>query len=90
MANSITAHAFHAAPAASTAGLLLSLASALPRNAAALRRRATALANRLQAPHSRALDRRASDLLAQLLTATDCAELAGYTEDGCLDSEWDA
>lgn len=81
------AHQF--APAASTSGLLISLANSLPGNAAALRRRATALADRLQAPHARALDRRASDLLAHLLDMTDCAELAGYAEDGLLDSDFD-
>lgn len=85
-----TATALHAAPAASTAHMLLGLAHTLPDNAAALRREAERLADRLQAPHALALDRRAAALLSQLLDATDCAELAGYPDEGLLDSDFDA
>lgn len=83
-----TAHAFHAAPAASTAGMLLSLANCLPRHAAALRRRSIALAGKLSRPHARALDTRASDLLAELLTLAD-GDLDGFAEDGLLDGSFD-
>jgi hypothetical protein len=79
------------APETSTAGLLLSLASALPSASSPLARRARAIAHRLSDGASeRALQRRAADLLAQLLTATDCEELAGYADPDCLDSEFDA
>lgn len=70
----------------STAGLLLSLSHACP--AKALRRRARALARRLARPHPRALETRASDLLADLLNAAD-ADLAGYPEDGVIDADFD-
>lgn len=78
-----------AALATSTAGLLLSLASALPRDARALERRARAVAARLGRPHGRALDHRASDLLAQLLTVAD-GDLDGFAEPDVLDAEFDA
>lgn len=73
----------------STAGLLLSLQASLPTQAP-LARRARAIAPRLNVRHSRALEDRAASLLAELLTATDCAELAGYSEDGLLDQEFDS
>lgn len=72
----------------STAGLLLSLQAALPAQAP-LARRARAIAPRLNVRHSRALEDRAASLLAELLTATDCAELAGYETEGCLDADFD-
>lgn len=84
-----TAHASRGAPEASTAGLLISLANSLPASARPLQRHARRLAARLQVPHGRSVDRRASDMLAVLLTAADCAELAGYAEEGLLDSEFD-
>lgn len=80
--------AFHSNPTASTAGLLTSLAHALPRDARTLRRRAIALADRLAHPHDRALDRRAADVLAQLLDAAD-GELDGYAEADILDADFD-
>jgi hypothetical protein len=43
----------------------------------------------LNRPHPRAVDRRASDLLAQLLDVTDCADAAGYDEDGLLSPSFD-
>lgn len=86
----MTAHASHIAPEASTAGLLLSLANSLPASAKPLQRHARHLAACLRIPHARSVDRRASDMLAMLLTAADCAELAGYPDDALIDSEFDA
>ncbi len=83
---SATHHA--AAPANSTAGLLLSLASSLPRNARSLERRARATAARLSRPHTRALDHRAGDLLALLLTAAD-GDMGEYPEEGLIDPDFD-
>lgn len=84
-----TAHTLHAAPATSTAGMLLSLANCLPRHAAALRRRANALASKLDRPHNRAVDDRAAALLAELLTLAD-GDLDGFAEPDCLDGDFDA
>lgn len=78
----------HTAPSASTSGLLISLANCLPRNAAALRRRSIALAGKLERPHARSLDARASDLLAQLLTLAD-GDTENFAEEGCLDGGFD-
>lgn len=72
----------------STPGLLLSLSAALP-GASPLRRQAAHLARQLNRPHPRALDRKASDLIAALLDATDCADAAEYAEDGLIDRAWD-
>jgi len=77
-----------ASPAVSTQGLLTSLAAALP-GASPLRRQAAHLARQLNRPHPRALDRKASDLLARLLDATDCADTAGYSTEGVLDPAFD-
>ncbi len=85
----MTAHASHTAPAASTAGLILSLAASLPRDARALRRRATAIAARLARPHARAVDNRAADTLALLLELAD-TDQSGFAEDNCLDLDFDA
>lgn len=71
----------------STAGLLLSLASAVPRSP--LSRQAKRIATKISQPHERYLDRKASDLLARLLDATDCAEAAGYSEEGVIDPDFD-
>lgn len=80
----------HTQPAVSTQGLLYSLAAELPAGNT-LARRARAVAARLsRRGHPRALEDRAASLLAQLLTATDCVELAGYETEGCLDPDWDA
>lgn len=74
----------------STAGMLLSLASALPSPNGPLARQARATAHRLsEGVATRALQRRAADLLAVLLTATDC-DLTGYEDPDCLSSDWDA
>lgn len=78
----------HASPAVSTQGLLSSLANSLP-GASPLRRQAAHLVRQLNRPHPRAVDRRASDLLAQLLDVTDCADAAGYDEDGLLSPSFD-
>jgi hypothetical protein len=72
----------------STPGLLLSLSAALP-GASPLRRQAAHVARQLNRPHPRALDRKASDLLARLLDATDCADAAGYSTDGVIDAAFD-
>jgi hypothetical protein len=69
-----------------TSGLILSLAHSLP-TSTALSRQARTIAKRLAAPHSPALDRRASDLLARLLTAAD-AGLA-WNDDALIDCEFD-
>ena len=74
----------------STAGLLLSLSHSLPNPGGPLARQARATAHRLsEGVATRALQRRAADLLAVLLTATDC-DLTGYEDPNCLDSEFDA
>ena len=78
----------HASPAVSTQGLIQSLTAALP-GASPLRRQAAHLVRQLNRPHPRELDRRASDLLARLLTATDCADAADYAEDGVIDRGFD-
>lgn len=75
-------------PAVSTQGLLTSLAAALP-GASPLRRQAAHLVRQLNRPHPRELDRKASDLIARLLTATDCADAAGYEEDGLISPDFD-
>lgn len=72
----------------STPGLLLSLSAALP-GASPLRRQAAHVARQLNRPHPRALDRKASDLLALLLDATDTPESAEYETDGVLDAQFD-
>ncbi len=77
-----------ASPAVSTQGLLTSLAAALP-GASPLRRQAAHVARQLNRPHPRALDRKASDLLARLLDATDCADAAGYSTEGVIDPAFD-
>lgn len=74
--------------AVSTQGLLTSLAAALP-GASPLRWQAAHLARQLNRPHPRALDRKASDLIVALLTATDCADAAGYSTEGVLDPGFD-
>jgi len=70
----------------STAGLLLSLAANLP--SSPLSRQARRIASKISRPHERQLDRKASDLLALLLTATDSDCL--YAEDGLLDPDFDS
>lgn len=75
----------HANTDPSTAGLLLSLASAIP--GTALARRARRTADALSHGASTTAQRHAADLLADLLTATD-PELA-YPEDGVLDEDFD-
>ena len=75
-------------PASSTVGLIQSLAAALP-DRSALRRQAAHLARQLNRPHPRAVDRKASDLLAALLTANDTPEAADYSEDGVIDRGFD-
>ncbi len=77
-----------ASPAVSTQGLLTSLAAALP-GTSPLRRQAAHLARQLNRPHPRALDRKASDLLALLLTETDVPESAEYDVDGLLSADFD-
>ena len=72
----------------STPGLLLSLSAALP-GASPLRRQAAHVARQLNRPHPRALDRKASDLLALLLDATDTPESAEYETEGVLDAQFD-
>lgn len=74
--------------AMSTAGLLTSLAHALP-DRSTLRRRAHQIANKLNRRHTRAVDAKAAELLALLLSATDTPELADYSEDGILDRGFD-
>ncbi len=73
---------------ASTQGLLLSLSAALP-GSSPLRRRAQRTAAKLSRRHPRTVDAIAAELLAQLLTATDTPELAGYAEDGVIDEDFD-
>lgn len=74
---------------ASTAALLLSLSHALPNPYNPLARRARALAVRLgDGCRDRALERRAADLLAALLDASDVG--MALEADGLLDSEFDA
>jgi len=75
-------------PAVSTQGLLTSLAAALP-GASPLRRQAAHVARQLDRPHPRSLERKASDLLALLLDATDTPESAEYETDGVLDTQFD-
>lgn len=72
----------------STPGLLLSLSAALP-GASPLRRQAAHIARQLNRPHPRSLERKASDLLARLLDATDTPESAEYETDGVLDAQFD-
>jgi len=72
----------------STPGLLLSLSAALP-GASPLRRQAAHIARQLDRPHPRSLERKASDLLARLLDATDTPESAEYETDGVLDAQFD-
>lgn len=61
------------------AGLLLSLVSALPDPSCALARRARRIAGRLEhGACPRAVRREAADLLADLLTATDGADLSVF------------
>lgn len=72
----------------STPGLLLSLSAALP-GASPLRRQAAHIARQLSRPHPRELDRKASDLLALLLDATDTPESADYDQDGLLSPSFD-
>lgn len=72
----------------STAGLLLSLAAALPRDMRTLERRARTVAAQLSRPHSRALERRAADIMSSLLDATD-ADRDGFAEPDLLDSDFD-
>ena len=43
----------------------------------------------LNRPHPREVDRKASDLLARLLTETDCVDAADYAEDGVIDRGFD-
>lgn len=75
--------------AVGTAGLLLSLASALPAPDGALGRAARHLAHRLAQGTSNFADLdAASDLLARLLDATDTG--VSYDEDGLLDEGFDA
>jgi hypothetical protein len=79
----------HTQEANSTAGMLLSLASALPSPASPLGRRARAIAKRLTCgTRDRSLERRAADLLADLLTETD-ADTSGYESEGLLDGDFD-
>ena len=73
----------------STAGMLLSLANTLPPKASPLRRQAAHVARQLNRPHPRSLERKASDLLARLLDATDTPESAEYETDGVLDAQFD-
>lgn len=73
----------------STAGMLLSLANTLPPKASPLRRQAAHIARQLSRPHPRELDRKASDLLALLLDATDTPESADYDQDGLLSPSFD-
>lgn len=82
----MTAQNHHAAPAGSTAGLILSLSACLPPSNP-LARRARRLADRLEHHPSRPLQDRASELLARLLDATDTG--LAYAEEGCLDTEFD-
>ena len=77
------------AGAASTSGLLLSLASALPAPEGAMGRAARHLAHRLsQGTSTRADLDAASDMLARLLDETDTG-VAAYDAD-LLDEEFDA
>ena len=75
----------HAAP--TTAGMLASLANALPDPSSPLGRAARAMAHRLQETSDRATRLEAAELLAQLLDATD--DLGGDDAD-LLDEEFDA
>lgn len=78
------------APDVSTAGLLISLSHSLPSPNGPLARQARAIAHRLsEGVATRALQRRAADIMATLLSATDC-DLTGYEDPDCLDSEFDA
>lgn len=82
-------HRHPAPPDASTAGLLLSLVNALPNPSGPLGRRARTVAHHLATDGAnRALERRAADLLADLLSATDC-DLSGYSEEGLLSADFD-
>lgn len=68
----------HTAPATATeAGMLLSLAAALPDPSCPLARRARRLADRLALHPSRATHKAAADALADLLTACD-VDLGAY------------
>lgn len=87
-----TANRHSRAPeAVSTAGLLLSLSHSLPNPGGPLARQARAVAHKLsEGGSNRALQRRAADILATLLSATDCAEVASYEDPDCLSLDWDA
>ena len=67
--------------APSNAGLILSLVEALPNPSCPLARRARAVAH-----HGSAAQ--AGDILADLLSATDCGLV--FDDDSCLDESWDA
>lgn len=82
-------HRTSPAGAVSTAGMLLSLASALPDNQRALARAANRLAHRLSDGASTRADlSAASDMLARLLDETDTGIC--FDEDGLLDEGFDA
>lgn len=81
-------HRHHSTAPTASAGLILSLTSELPRSSP-LYRQATRVANRLQRPHDRQWDHRAAEIIARLLTATDCAEAADYAAEGVIDADFD-
>ena len=84
-----TNHSQSRAHVPSSAALLLSLSHALDAPNGPLGRRARHLAARLaRFPADRALQRRAGDLVAVLLAATDAG--MALDDDGLLDSGFDA
>lgn len=82
----------HQNPVTTTdAGLLLSLAAALPDPRSALGRAAVRLAAAIdRAPSRRDLHRAAADLTARLLDATDPADPWDLTDPDILDPDFDA
>lgn len=80
----------HQNPVTTDAGLLLSLASALPDPRSALGRAAARLAAQLdRAPGRRDLHRAAADLTARLLDATDPADPWDLADADILDAGFD-
>lgn len=81
-------HRHHSTAPTASAGLILSLAAELPWSSP-LYRQAQRTANRIQRPHDRQWDHRAAEVIARLITATDCADAAGYSAEGVIDPAFD-
>lgn len=81
-------HRHHSTAPTASAGLIMSLASELPKSSP-LYRQAQRTANRIQRPHDRQWDHRAAEVIARLITATDTPESADYDQDGLLSPSFD-